>query len=240
MTAQKHESPLPDEFPKANSREAWDKIYSRGQQLVEFPWSNVVSYVNRLGFRNLQSISIIELGCGSGPNIQVFQQYWPGDLLQYTGIEQSSVASDSARRRLGGRRSRVLTTDILFGLSAQVPNSIDLVIDRASLTHCEYEYARATIAVISRLLKPGGIFVGLDFFGTEHSDFAEDGYIAGGQFEDVGYVKFYDRQELLNLVPSELSTVSLSEKLETIQEFGQRDIRRVHTFDLVLRKPPHS
>lgn len=79
-----------------------------------------------------------------------------------------------------------------------------MIIDRASLTHNSSASIEFTLKNLHKTMSNGSYFIGIDWFSTAHSDFAEGafvdeytrGEITKGQFEGVGRVHFSDDQHL--------------------------------------------
>ena len=108
--------------------------------------------------------------------------------------------------RFPALRGKIVAGD--FTRDIGFTGKFDLIFDRASLTHNTTGAIGEALGLVRRSLKPGGSFIGIDWFSTEHSDFqrgveAEDRYtrrdIATGTFAGVGRVHFSDRPHLEEL-----------------------------------------
>ena len=148
--------------------ETWQKIYQDGLQLNKYPWSDVVSFVFRNRPRLPQDqVSVLEVGCGSGPNLQ----FLAAEGFRTFGIDASPAAVEVARQRL---QAKNLSAEVSVGDFTRLPfaeNSMDLVIDRAAITHADSTSIARTVAEIGRVLKPGGKFL-FTPFGDSHSGFS--------------------------------------------------------------------
>ena len=55
------------------SKEYWEKVYSLGNQLNLYPWSNIVSFLYNYKQRiPIHKGKVLEVGCGSGVNLHPF------------------------------------------------------------------------------------------------------------------------------------------------------------------------
>jgi SAM-dependent methyltransferase len=182
----------------------WNELYARGAQNSVWPWSDLVSYVMRYARPDRKPFRILELGFGAGANIQFLLSIG----ADYYGIEGSEEAVGRVRERFAAASNlRLACGD--FTREIPFEESFDLVIDRSSLTHNAVESIRRCLVLIHARLRPGGKFIGIDWFSTGNSDFLkgrDDGDyfsrldFAQGQFKDVGRVHFSDEQHLRELL----------------------------------------
>ena len=180
----------------------WDTCYQKNSQLSIWPWSDLVSYVMRHARPDSPAYRVLEMGCGVGANIPFFRHL----NVEYHAVDGSPTAVAILHERYPDLISRIHSAD--FTRNLPVEGLFDLVVDRAALTHNNSEAIRRTLSMISTILKPGGKFIGIDWFSTEHSDFklgeqAEDSFtrrnIMQGQFTGNGNVHFSDRRHLVDL-----------------------------------------
>jgi SAM-dependent methyltransferase len=68
----------------------------------------------------------------------------------------------------------------------------DLVVDRASLPHNTTEAIARCIRMIEKRLRPGGWFIGVDWFSTDDT--------ARERFADLGTVTFFTSQDIETLL----------------------------------------
>lgn len=167
-----------------------------------WPWSDMVSYVMRYARPTGPGFRVLELGCGAGANIPFFLSLG----VEYFGIEGSPAIVEKLKERYPALKDNIVAADFTLGIPFD--GEFDLVVDRASLTH------NATVAIVRCLdavhakLKPGGKYVGVDWFSTAYSDYrkgiaAEDEFTRTGyregSFVDVGRVHFSDKSHLIDL-----------------------------------------
>ena len=75
----------------------WELTYKKGMHINSWPWSDLVSLVNKYAKSDQNSkIKILELGCGTGNNIPFLSslgQYWgvdfSGTAVEFTKIYSS-------------------------------------------------------------------------------------------------------------------------------------------------------
>lgn len=157
----------------------WNEIYARGEQMNRWPWTDLVSAVKR-NCGSVEKWQVLELGCGqSMPNWGFFDT--EGAL--YTGID--------------GVTGHDFTKSIPEG-------PFDLICDRAAVTHNSTEDIRNTLRMAHDALRPGGWYIGIDWFSTEHDDYGRGEHvdertfknIPTGQFTDCGLVHFSNAEDL--------------------------------------------
>ena len=181
------------------SAENWDAAYLANTQMSVWPWSDLISYVNRFAKDLPVGTNLFELGFGAGANLPFFLSL---SKLNYYGIEQSEKAFEFvcrkypavARQLRYGNISENLFPDVIFGL----------VVDRATLAHNTTSAILQTLENLTTCMSPGGIFVGIDWFSKSHADsnlgIIEDEFtrtnIETGQFANLGSVHFSDAKHL--------------------------------------------
>jgi SAM-dependent methyltransferase len=181
----------------------WNKIYSEHKQLNLWPFSDLVSFVFRYAKPNGKNFKVLELGCGSGAHIPFFEHLG----VDYYGIEGSSVMTTALKKKFPHLHDKIVCADFTQGI--ELGRKFNLIIDRSSLTHNSTEGIKRCIRDIYQMLKPGGKFIGIDWFATDHSDYKngitlnEDRYtkygFKSGQFKSVGLVHFADMRHLKSL-----------------------------------------
>ena len=201
-----------------------------------WPWSDMVSYVMRYARPTGPGFRVLELGCGAGANIPFFLSLG----VEYFGIEGSPAIVEKLKERYPALKDNIVAADFTLGIPFD--GEFDLVVDRASLTH------NATVAIVRCLdavhakLKPGGKYVGVDWFSTAYSDYrkgiaAEDEFTRTGyregSFVDVGRVHFSDKSHLIDLF-NQFEMMVLEHKI--IQREIPDDGWHFASWNLVVRK----
>tara|TARA_B100000795_G_scaffold270018_1_gene261908 strand:- start:3674 stop:4351 length:678 start_codon:yes stop_codon:yes gene_type:complete len=219
--------------------EEWDEIYIKNQQLTSWPWSDLVSLVYRhCASAVSKNGQVFELGCGAGPNIPFIQSIG----MNYYGVEGSYDIVKKLHKKFPELIERIFLGDFTKKDCFKILPKIDIIIDRASVTHNDQESISNTLRNSFDLLKPGGHFIGIDWFSTKHSDFilgkmGSDAYtrseIIGGQFENIGNVHFSDEKHLRYLFSS-FDIISLEEKIINIYEPNNN--HQFASWNIVARK----
>ena len=223
----------------AGFSEEWDDIYNKNQQLTSWPWSDLVSlfYRHCSSFVNKNGL-IFELGCGIGPNIPFIQSIG----MNYHGVEGSRSVVTKLHKKFPELKERVVVGDFTKNDCFTKLSMVDIVIDRASVTHNNLEDITSTLRNSYDALKSGGYFIGIDWFSTNHSDFLlgkEAGdtntrnEIIGGQFESTGNVHFSDEKHL-RILFSSFDIISLEEKIINIYEPNNN--HQFASWNIVARK----
>lgn len=189
-----------------NSRSEWDAIYAAGQQMIRWPWTDLVSAVRR-HCGDMHGKSVLELGCGHGTNSRFFDD----EGAQYYGLEQATVDHTWAI-------DRVMQVDF----TESIPGHWDLLFDRAAVTHNDTESIKRCLDLVFNALKPGSYYIGIDWFSREHEASDKgvpvDAYtrtdIPDGQFQGVGKVHFSTHAHLLELF-ERFEIMSLAHKVVT-------------------------
>ncbi|WP_165664143.1 class I SAM-dependent methyltransferase [Metapseudomonas otitidis] len=215
----------------------WEQRYAASTHLSIWPWSDVVSLTKR-HCRDLgPGQRVLELGCGAGANIPFFQSLG----VDYHAVEGSPTIVGQLHQRFSGLTECIVAGD--FTQAWPFPAGFDLVLDRASLT-CNGESAiRRCLSQVLESLRPGGLFIGIDWYSSRHSDaqlgdMAEDGRtrtnITQGSFAGTGRVHFSDEAHLRDLFAG-FELVFLEEKQALRHE--PADGHRFASWNLVARKP---
>lgn len=183
----------------------WDSIYRAGQHMSQWPWSDMVSFVMRHARPPAElanEFRVLELGCGAGANIPFFRSLG----VDYWGIEGSQHIVDQLLERFPELKGRLVVGDFTESLPFHGP--FDLIVDRAGMTCNSTAAIARTLGYVRSLLKPGGRFIGIDWYSTLHDAFqqgqpAEDAYtrtnLADGGLAQTGRVHFADQAHLEEL-----------------------------------------
>ena len=179
----------------------WEQHYREATHLSLWPWSDLISYVMRYARPQEPSCRVLEIGCGAGANIPFFQ-----DLgVNYHGIDGSPSIVGKLRERFPALKDQIVAAD--FTLDIPFDGGFDLVVDRSSLTHNSTAAIVNCLGLIHAKLKPGGKFIGIDWFSTDcdyqhgceaGDTYTRDGFLRG-EFVGFGRVHFSDKPHLQEL-----------------------------------------
>jgi SAM-dependent methyltransferase len=196
----------------------WDMCYRDQKQLTIWPWSDLISLVYRycnLIISNKEGSFVLELGCGAGANIPFFTNL----KLNYQAIEGSPQIVQRLHERFPDLNNKIKLNDFTIK-GSMGRNAFDLIFDRAAVTHNNTESIIITLGNIFDALKVGGIFIGIDWFSTKHSDYRAGDIIdhytrtnySYGQFVGIGNVHFSDESHLRALF-KDFHIIYLEEKI---------------------------
>ena len=181
----------------------WEETYATGTHLSIWPWSDLVSLVYRHCADLIRERGkVLELGCGAGANSPLFVHLG----LDYHAIEGSPTIVDTLRQRYPQLAAKIALGD--FTRDQPYGEGFGVIVDRASLTHNDTESIWRALALAHRALRPSGLFLGVDWFSTRHSDYLRGQQDAdthtrsdyrSGQFAGVGRVHFSDEIHLRDL-----------------------------------------
>lgn len=111
---------------------------------LRYPVEFVIRFFYKSGHQHRQG-HVVELGCGSGNNLMLYQAYgW-----QVTGIDISAEAIDNARHNLGGQ-ARLIQHDLNHG----IPESLDAPIDVLLMPYSLCYLSRNSVVTCLRQLAP--------------------------------------------------------------------------------------
>ena len=183
----------------------WEKkIYRKNKQLNNYPWSNVITLYKRYFKIKKGNRNFLELGCGACNNLSFFLN----EGFKCYGIDGSATAIEFAKKKLNYKKQRNLklavgdfSQNIFFS-----DKKFDIILDRASICHNKYSNIIKIVDDIYKIIKPGGIFLALDWYSVNHSSFKKGTQIekntfinSSGQFRDIGTI-FFANQKLLNKI----------------------------------------
>ena len=180
----------------------WDEAFAAGTHLSVWPWSDLVSYVSRYARPKEQFARVLELGCGMGANIPFFMQR----RCDYFAVEGSSTAVKHLKAVYPHLADAIACAD--FTVDIAFDGHFDLVVDRVATPHNSTVAIQRTLKMVYDKLRPGGKFIGIDWFSDLHEG-ARKGVsvddhtrrdIESGSLKDLGCVHFFSRSHLLDLL----------------------------------------
>jgi SAM-dependent methyltransferase len=180
----------------------WETRFLESGGMSLWPWSDLISQFKRHVRGDTAGLKVLELGCAKGANVPFFLSMG----ADYHGIEGSPAMAADLLDRHPRLRGKIAVGD--FTRDLYFSGGFDVIVDRSSLTHNGTKAIRHCLELVHTALKPGGRFIGIDWFSTAHSDYPfgnpdEDAYskkaFPSGQFQGVGRVHFSDRNHLEDL-----------------------------------------
>lgn len=219
-----------------SSIQNWEEIYRHNNHLSIWPWTDLVSLVNRYNACSPGS-KVLELGCGVGANIPFFLQQ---DRVQYWAVEGSSRAVDLIMAKYPELAENIYCQDFSDFLSDE--SNFDLIFDRASVTHNSSMAIKRTMENVAVSLKAGGYFIGVDWFSTEFDEFSSghqgpDSYtrvdFTSGKLSGTGLAHFTDEDHLRDLL-GDLDIIHLDHKI--VDTFHSEGSSRFAAWNFVAQK----
>lgn len=199
----------------------WDELYKKKSHMSIWPWSDLVSNVYRYAHPKNGYHTVLELGCGAGANIPLFTSL----NFDYYGIDGSQTIVSKILNEHPIFNKKIIQGDFLMDMFPHLNGKFDLVIDRASITHNDTLSIKEILFRVNNYLRPGGRFIGIDWFSTRHSDSEKGTFVdnntrnnlpADSHFFNVGKVHFSDREHILELFTnSGMTIIKLDHKEKT-------------------------
>jgi ubiquinone/menaquinone biosynthesis C-methylase UbiE len=218
----------------------WERdIYAKGEQVNRWPFSELVAdTMKAYGSQGCAGRSVLEIGCGTGNNLWFFLEH--GFLV--AGLDISATAIRISDEYL---RSRGFTGFELHSGSAEYlpwpDESFDLVVDRGALTQMKISQVERTLNVVSRVLRPGGLFFSYHLLGLESDDMRLGvpiepqtmAFFTGGMFQKLPMTTFFSEKTIRDLWHGYFQINELK-KIHTINADGTKEER----FTVLSRKTP--
>jgi len=201
-----------------------------------WPWSDLVSMVMRYARPSGPSYRIVELGCGAGANVPFFLSL----QAEYYAVEGSPYMVARLKERYPEIADRFVAGDFTAGIP--FAGAFDLVVDRSAVTHDSTKAIQQCLRHAFDKLRPGGAFLGIDWFSTENSEMgygeiADDEHtrtnFQKGQFAHVGKVHFSDEEHLRFLL-ADFNVEVMEHKI--IDRCAPADDSRFATWNFLARK----
>lgn len=219
----------------------WEETYSTGRHINSWPWSDLISlYFHFCKLLELKDASpkVLELGMGTGNNYL----FWRSLQADYFGIDSSPSAIAICIEKFPELHNRLQTGD--FSLLEAGSEEFDIICDRASVTHCRNIELENVISKSFKSLKKGGLYLGVDWFSKNHTDFnSPSSHIdpntrsdfLTGQFAGIGQVHFSDRADMFDTF-KDFEILDLTEKIVT-KHYPNQNNQIFASWNIVARKP---
>lgn len=183
--------------------EEWNQRYQDQTHLSIWPWSDLIIYTHRYVDYKKNNFDVLELGCGAGANIPFFLKIG----ANYHSIEGSNFIVKKLKNAFPEISNNIKQGD--FTKEFEFSKKFHLIVDRGSLTCNNTESIKNCIQLIYKHLEKNGIFIGIDWFSTENTEYERGDSVAGdsytkinyqyGPFAETGQVHFSTQHHLLEL-----------------------------------------
>jgi SAM-dependent methyltransferase len=152
----------------------WDENYKQNLELSIWPWNEVIALTHR-NFKQKDNMVVLELGCGAGANIPFFASIG----AKYYAIEGSAHIVERLQNSFKSDKIHITCGDFTkdFGFE-EIIGRVDLIIDRGSLTINTTKGIKNAINLAKNYLKPGGKFIGFDWYSLDSDYFKTSDKIA--------------------------------------------------------------
>ncbi|MBN1289921.1 MAG: class I SAM-dependent methyltransferase [Actinobacteria bacterium] len=140
----------------------WDEfVESYDRIFLENPLYNEAIKTIVLKLEGCGDCAVAEIGCGTGNLMQAISVAYPSAGLY--GIDPSADMLEKCARKFGNRD----TIELEKGGAERIPygsDKFDYVVANYALHHLQPGRIAATVREVTRVLKPGGMFINSDFF----------------------------------------------------------------------------
>jgi cyclopropane fatty-acyl-phospholipid synthase-like methyltransferase len=195
----------------------WENIYKKKKQIVNWPFSDLVSLFTRFSNFKKKNISVLELGCGAAPNANFFLS----KKINYVGIDFSkSIIKQVSEKFKKNKNIKFYCLDISKPIKFK--KKFDYIIDRGSITHLSEKQLSQCIHNIFINLKNQGLFFSIDLFSTNHSIFKRgscyDSYYTRifnkkkDRYYNCGKINFFSKKRIINFFGKKFKIIELVEK----------------------------
>ncbi|BBN81089.1 hypothetical protein PA25_10740 [Pseudoalteromonas sp. A25] len=218
------------------SKQNWQQIYSRGEQLNLYPYDFIVSnfFYIRSSLSSDQQLSVLDLGCGGG-NHSLFCAENGAKVLaaDYSRAALDVVNTRAKERHLDGL---ITTAQVDFDDFTLPDMKFDLVIDRLSVTNISGGHARLLYQKLHGYLNEGAIVLSCMFSkGHTHKDFGyydeeKDIWLgfSDGIFEPLLAANFYDREAIEQIFSGyKLKSLKLESDKELVADKGCMEVWKI-------------
>ena len=180
----------------------WDIRYKNNTHMSIWPWIDLISNFMKFYNHKKSKVNVLELGCGAGANIPFFLSL----KTEYFGIDGSQIIIKNLKKKFPDIKNNLVVED--FCKKIPFERKFDFIIDRAAITHNPTNEIKNIIDLVHQKLSKNGIFIGIDWFSTKHSeykngdktnDFFTKNNFKTGQFKKVGNVHFSNKKHLLDM-----------------------------------------
>lgn len=153
----------------------WEDVYNKGEQLNNYPYDQIVSFIfrNYPKDKNRSDINILELGCGAGNNLWFAAR----EGFKVTGIDWSKSAIEYAKNRF---IKEGLTGNFIVGefdKAKELENKYDLIINREAMAYIPMFKTKEIIQSLKKILKNNGMI-----YFASYSD--RDSACASGEYDE--------------------------------------------------------
>ena len=214
----------------------WNIRYKNNTHMSVWPWVDLISNFMKYYHPKKSKVNILELGCGAGANIPFFLS----TKAEYFGIDGSQIIIKNLKKRFPDIKNNLVVGD--FAKEIPFEKKFDFIIDRAAITHNPTNEIKNIIDLVHQKLSKNGIFIGIDWFSTKHSEYKNGNKTSDlltknnfktGQFKKVGNVHFSNKKHLVKIF-EKFKIETLEEKI--IKKKIPNDNKIIAAWNIVAKK----
>ncbi len=217
----------------APSRAIWDALYAEGNHAPIAPYTDIIAFLARSFARDGQGRKVLEIGCGTAQNL-LFANWSMG--FEVYGVDYSETAITQARAQFRGKGLSYGALEVADATRLDFPDShFDAVVERGAAQHNRLAVARAILAEMRRVLKPGGVLC-CSLAAEGHFLFGQGTHLGEGDFfngEHDGTRHFFSRRDVLDLFAGMEITRWMLHSRQDVP--GNRMVEQYHVVE--ARKP---
>lgn len=161
----------------------WDNLYSNKKHQSIWPFTKIVSFVNK--FYKKKKAKVLEIGSGYGANIPFFLH----KKFDYYGLDYSKVALNFLKKKFTKIKKKLF----LINLEEDqiLLKKFDLIIDRGCLVHIRKKYLKKVINKLHDSLNKNGILISTDLISKKSNDFMEWKKIGANSLTEIEIRKLF-------------------------------------------------
>lgn len=183
-----------------NTIQSWESIYKSGNQLSEWPWTDLVALVSKFVPENVgvTKKKVLELGPGVGANIPFFMRKgW-----DYFAVEGSATATKLLLEKFPHLAQSIKRAD--FTSDIPFDETFDLIVDRCSVPFNSEKEIASTLSLLASKTRIGALYIGIDWFSDDdfHAklgtavDESTRSHLPPGPFAESGDVNFSSEKSI--------------------------------------------
>jgi SAM-dependent methyltransferase len=217
------------------SKQNWQKIYTKGEQLNFYPYDFIVSnfFHTKASFFK-HEITVLDLGCGGGNH----SLFCAENGAKVIAADYSTAALDAVNKRAKekGLDHLITTLQVDFENFSLPDIKVDLVIDRLSVTHTSGKCAIELYRKLYSNLNEGAVILSCMFStGHSHKDYGfydpeQDIWLgfSGGIFEGLLAANFYDQAAIEKIFCDyKLKSLKLESDKELLADKGCMEVWKI-------------
>ena len=217
----------------------YDEIYKSNLQRSIWPWSDLVCKVMYNRSRLPEKMTVLELGCGQGANINFFQALG----ADYHSVEASPHTVNQLRELYPQYANNLQVGNFIEADYGSV--KFDLIVDRASLTCNRTEDIQRCLKGLEKNMADECFFVGIDWYSTKHDEYSrgkspkEDPFFRQFELETAFFhppqMHFSDEKHLREIF-KDFEILHLEEKTTVHVDTFKQLPRTISSWNLVAQR----